>query len=92
MTKSIATEQDAAIMLAVLACEQLIEMEDGEDTLKYLVNSLGYHIDTYLDALDMATNVMDNDIIEDFLKRIISDTIGDVMAKSGKLNQGEYYE
>lgn len=86
MTKNIATEQDAAIVLAVLACEQLIEMEDGEDTLKCLVNSLGYHMDDYLDALDMATDVMDNAVIEDVLKRIISETIGDVMAKSGKLN------
>lgn len=83
---NIATEQDAAIVLAVLACEQLIEMEDGENALKYLISSLGYHIDDYLDALDMATDVMDNAIIEDVLKRIISDTIGDVMAKSGKLN------
>lgn len=83
---NIATEQDAAIVLAVLACEQLIEMEDGENALKYLINSLGYHIDDYLDALDMATDVTKNEIVEDVLKRIISDTIGDVMAKSGKLN------
>ena len=83
---NIATEQDAAIVLAVLACAQLIEMKDGENTLNHLVNSLGYHIDDYCDALDMSTDVTKNEIVEDVLKRIISDTIGDVMAKSGKLN------
>lgn len=86
MNKPVATEQDVAAVLAVLACGYLVDMPNGEATLQNIVHSFGYDMYTYLDAFEVAAENMDDSVIEEVLKRIITDTIKDVMIKAGQVN------
>lgn len=80
------TEQNAAVILAVLASQALVEFEDGEKSLQYLINASGYHLDDYLEALDIATDEIDNNQTMDILLKIVEETVKDVAGKANRLN------